>query len=91
MLPYRSDHPECLVWKVRVRHQPEAGESKGHRRHGASAVPGQGLQTHPHRVLQGVCIYTSLCPFDHLKSEVCVRMSCFSVCRQGCRASTTPV
>ncbi|XP_033181119.1 dnaJ homolog subfamily C member 11 isoform X2 [Mastacembelus armatus] len=38
-----SDHPECLVWEVCIRHQPEARESQGHRCHCASAVPGQRL------------------------------------------------
>ncbi len=66
MVLSRSDHPECMVWKVCVRHQPEAGESKGHWCHCASAVPGQGLQTHPHWILKGLFVSLSVCPFDYL-------------------------
>lgn len=51
---FRADHPECLVWKVCVGDQPEAGESPGDRRDRATAVPGQRLQAHSHRGIQGL-------------------------------------
>lgn len=56
MLLSRADHPQRLVWQVCLRNQPETGEVKGHRCHRASAVSGQRLQTHPHRVLEGPCV-----------------------------------
>uniref|UniRef100_A0A4X1W2T6 DnaJ homolog subfamily C member 11 n=1 Tax=Sus scrofa TaxID=9823 RepID=A0A4X1W2T6_PIG len=49
----RAHHCQRLVRQVRQRQEQEAREGQGHRRDRAPAVPGQGLQAHPHRGLQG--------------------------------------
>lgn len=46
--PLRSHHLKRLVREVCDEHQPETGASEGHRRDGASAVPGERFQTYPH-------------------------------------------